>query len=353
MARMKPRSIAFFVSVVPVVGLVFAGALVRADAPGRLTLDWRAPEGCPTGADVRAEVDRLLGGPVRLASGASLAATALVTHDDVWRVSLATVSGESTRKRAIEADSCRGLADATALILALMIDPDAVAVRGAPAPSTSSSTVPSPSVLPAPSPAVVSSPPVPAAEKSTPLVRGPNAVRFGVGPLVSTELGLLPAANVSIGGSVSVLSGPLKIGLAGRFGLSEPETRVQFGTPPPSPATVGGPGGRFRLVSGSLLLCDTLARGAFDFGMCGSFDVGRVRAEGIDVERVEVRDGLWVALSAGGFASWNVGPRLAIPLELGLVVPLSRYRFVLDNVGEVFPPPALGGRATIGAELRF
>jgi hypothetical protein len=96
-----------------------------------------------------------------------------------------------------------------------------------------------------------------------------------------------------------------------------------------------------------------LARGAFDFGMCGSFDVGRVRAEGIDIERVEVRDGLWVALSAGGFASWNVSPRLAIPLELGLVVPLSRYRFVLDNVGEVFPPPALGGRATMGAELRF
>src|SRR5262249_37423233 len=47
-------------------------------------------------------VERFLGGSARLASGASLTATASVTHDDVWRVSLATVWGENTRKRTIE-----------------------------------------------------------------------------------------------------------------------------------------------------------------------------------------------------------------------------------------------------------
>jgi hypothetical protein len=339
----------------PIAGLLFAGTLVHADSAGELSLDWSAPDGCPTGAEVRREVERLLGGPARLASGASLTARATVTHDDVWRVSLATGSGDSARKRTIEADSCRGLADATALILALMIDPDAVAAHGAPGPSTSSSAAPSVSATAAPSVAFAPSPAptVPPVETSTPPVRGSNVVRFALGPLVSTELGLLPAANLSIGGSVSVLSGPLKIALAGRYGLSEPEARVQFGTPPPNSSAGGAPGGRFRLVSGSLAACDTLARGAVDFGICGSLDVGRVRAEGIDIERVEVRDGLWVALSLGGFASWNPSSRVAIPLELGLVVPLSRYRFVLDNVGEVFPPPALGGRATLGVELRF
>jgi hypothetical protein len=162
-------------------------------------------------------------------------------------------------------------------------------------------------------------------------------------------VGLLPAVEVAVGAYATLFSGPMKLALAGRYGLGEPAT----GAAASGSDTNGTPGGKFRLVSATLTLCDALARGSFDVGICGSLDVGRLRGEGINVNRAEVQGGLWVAAAGGGFASWNVTPRVAIPLELGLVVPLSRYRFVLDNVGEVFSPAAVGGRATLGVELHF
>src|SRR4051812_42802254 len=94
-----------------------------ARAQGRPTLAfrWTAPSGCPSEQDVRSEVARLLGrDPANPAAG-NLAVNAQVTHDESWRVTLGMTSPSEVHTRTVQAQTCRGLADATALILALMI----------------------------------------------------------------------------------------------------------------------------------------------------------------------------------------------------------------------------------------
>src|SRR5271154_6099768 len=92
----------------------------EADEP-RMALAWNAPGACPDEASVRASVAQLLTG-----SSATVAGRADVSHaGERWQVVVTMNGGE----RRLEADSCRALADATALIVAMAVDPERVAAN--------------------------------------------------------------------------------------------------------------------------------------------------------------------------------------------------------------------------------
>jgi len=97
-----------------------------ADTGARIALRWAAPAECPSGAAVGAEVDRLLG-PTAARLPAPIAVSAEVARDDrgAWHVHLETPGEGTPRVREIHGASCAAIADATALILALRIDPAA------------------------------------------------------------------------------------------------------------------------------------------------------------------------------------------------------------------------------------
>src|SRR6185312_12999827 len=101
-------------------------ASTRASSGERIDLRWTAPAECPAAGAVRAEVDRLLG-PSSARPPAPIAVTAEVARDDqgAWRVHLETPGEGAPRVREIQGATCAAIADATAMILALMIDPDA------------------------------------------------------------------------------------------------------------------------------------------------------------------------------------------------------------------------------------
>src|SRR5258708_21292620 len=124
-------------------------------------------------ANVLAETERLLGGPARPPNPGGLTVHARVAHEGNWSVSLEARSGSTLRTRNLRAQTCRGLSDATALILALMIDPEAVAIRrllpAAPDEATEGAApVPVPAPAPTPPPT-----PTPASPESAP--PGPSA----------------------------------------------------------------------------------------------------------------------------------------------------------------------------------
>ena len=115
-----------------------------------------------------AEVDRLLG-PSGARPAQPINATATVSGDELrgFRVHLETTAGGPTRVRELKGASCAALADATALILALMIDPGAVAVeRDAGPPEDAASLPPAPAATPAPAPTLA-----PAATPAPPAAR--------------------------------------------------------------------------------------------------------------------------------------------------------------------------------------
>src|SRR5262245_48356488 len=92
--------------------------------PPSFSLTWQAPAECPDQTYVRGEVEQLLAGgeprPVHVDARARIERA----NERDWRVWLTTTRDGITGERTVESDSCRSLADATALIVALAIDPD-------------------------------------------------------------------------------------------------------------------------------------------------------------------------------------------------------------------------------------
>jgi hypothetical protein len=158
-------------------------------------LSWVAPVGCPDEASVRGDVQRLLSG-----SQASAAARADVTHTgDSWRVVVTMNGGE----RRLEAASCRALADATALIVAMAVDPARVvanrASRGASASAVdagsgdAAATTATPSPTPTPTPTSTST--STSTPTSTPTSTEANAHSDGI-PVV--DIATLPRPHTGV-----------------------------------------------------------------------------------------------------------------------------------------------------------
>jgi len=136
-------------------------------------------------------VARLLGGTIHLPPDRTLEVRARVEQGATWQVEIETGSEPQVRRRLLEADSCAGLADATALIVALMIDPTAV--------EADTRTSEPPRTMPAPRP------PVPP--------DSPN--RFSVGLLGTASLGILPSLDAGAAvPSRTALAPPLRAPLA-------------------------------------------------------------------------------------------------------------------------------------------
>src|SRR6185436_2212514 len=99
-------------------------------------LVWEAPSTCPSEVRLRADIEQILHGPIELRPGERLVVRADVTpaRDGGWHVALETDNGRRTAKRSLDAASCEELANATALLVAILIDPEAAMRNGPVAP---------------------------------------------------------------------------------------------------------------------------------------------------------------------------------------------------------------------------
>lgn len=376
-----------------------AAGPARADE--RFALKWKAPEGCPDTGAVEAEVVRLLGGS-RARPARTIDVSAAVSRDDrgSWRVRLETPGDGGPRVRQLTGASCKALADATALILALMIDPDAVTAAPpasitTPPPSTATPSLPAPSVPPStpplppsesvessvpsggPSPAVTTSPAAAASPTGTPspapvaplaaaapspapppfpparsaptrsLVSPPPApptdVSFHLGAWVGADAGTLPGVSAGFGASAALVIGPqrIEVGFAAR-----PATRASL---PQRPAS----GGDVDLIAGWAGTCRYLLRRPIALGPCVAVEVGRMRAAAFGVTTPGEAEEPWAAASAGGILVWSPLSRLGFVFRIDAAVPIVRHTFVIEGLGRVHEPSVVAARAAAGLELAF
>jgi hypothetical protein len=294
-----------------------------ADEPGSFTLDWQAPAGCPAGEAVQAEVSRLLGGKIQVAQGRDIQARAVATHAQTWSVAIETTLAGRPGQRSIEAASCPDLANATALIIALMIDPEAVASHAAPAPQPAE---------PAPAPT----------QKS-------REVEFLAGLHGAGSTGTLPAFDAGLGGGIGLTGRHWRLELRGTYGLRRDQKAVA--------AEIPNAYGRFNFIAATLAGCFNLGR-SLAYGFCADAEVGRVSAKGFGGSRGLPAQTLWLALGAGVYAALPLRPYLSLPVHLDMLAPLQRNEFVFKDgpgnvTGRVFKAPVLGLRITLGIELHF
>mgnify|MGYP001767723670 CR=1 FL=1 len=133
-----------------------------------MTLSWQAPTGCPDQASELAEIRRRLAGAARSTAGPIEARGEIRRDPAGYVLSLRTAVAGTTGERVLSGPDCQPLGEAAALILAMLINPEAAA---GPAPSPA---------LPPPLP---SSPPAPAP---------PPRCGFGAGVEALLATGLLP-----------------------------------------------------------------------------------------------------------------------------------------------------------------
>ncbi len=303
--------------------------------PERIDLHWNAPAECPTADVVRAEVDRLLG-PSSARPPSPIPVAAAVSRDDqgAWQVHLETPGEGTTRVREIHGASCAAIADATALILALMIDPAAVAAAP-PAPVEAKA----PPIEVRSSPIETPRPPVEAQRAPVPV----TPTSFRVSALAGLDTASLPALAATL-----ALRGSFVYG-AQRFELGAEYRPARAGTVATRPTT----GGDVDLFTGAVATCRHFGGGVFEIGPCLGFELGRLHASGFGVSSPGEGSTLWAAIDAGGVLNLRLASRLALVLRLGAAVPLLRPSFVLENVGPVFRPPAVAARGESGVELIF
>jgi hypothetical protein len=266
-----------------------------------------------------------LGGDIRVPQGGDIKAHALVVHGQTWALAMETELAGRPGRRSIEAASCQDLADATALIIALMIDPEAVAAHA---------TQPRPVAPPPPAPAA---PP-----------KKPRTIQYLVGLYAAGSQGTLPSLDAGLGGGIGLAGRLWRVELRGTYGLRRDQHAA---APPPAPADSYG---QFNFTAAALAGCFNLGREGLAFGPCADAELGVVSAKGVNVSQSLPADTVWLALGGGVYAAVSLGPHLSIPLHLDVLAPLRRSEFVFKNVsGRVFQAPVVGGRISAGIELHF
>jgi hypothetical protein len=322
-----------------------ASVAVNARAQAPLTLEWQAPDGCPTGPSVTRAVEKLITEP----PGRVLEASATITKlGERWAAEIRTPRGE----RRLDGESCRAVAEAVAMVLALAIDPNASPNAAAfaafdepdsPAPESP----PSAERAPAPrAPAAASSSPSrPSDRAASPTetsrerdddAPGVIAALFAVG-----ELGMLPqptlgaALGVGVGaGAWSAEVGPML--LIPRSGSLENDTSR---------------GGEIGYIGGYAAGCLAPFRSR-RFDVCGAFEVGRIAGTGFGVTDPLPGEALWLAPALFGAMRVPVAGSFGGEGRLVLAAPLHRPTFELDALGAVHRPAPFSVRGELGFSWR-
>jgi len=355
-----------------------AASVAAQSADKAVRLDWIAPEECPDAAYVDREVARLLAGdPVspekRLNARAEVTKTA-----SAWRVRIRTNRAGGSGDRTLDAESCRAAADATALILALAVDPARVAANRA-APASSSAPPVTSSAQPATS---APEPATSAPEPATSAPRGATsatetataAPRPATSPGEAATARAKPATSAaepaaaptdlaaSLGGVLDSAWLPhASAGAFASFGVlpgPAPWLRLDLSAAIFAGASTGigtARGGDFAMRAFDLAACFFLVRDVVELAPCSGVDLAWIAGSGNGASSPNSGSALLPSARAGGLFAVRLAPSVYLRLDGAMLVALARPEFVVggNGGGTVHKPAALSARAALGFELRF
>jgi len=216
---------------------------------------------------------------------------------------------------------CRRLDDKLTLVIALAIDPDAVARQ-----STARAT-PSPVVT---APVVVAP-------------REPWEVAFGVSG--SAALGVLP--GLGVGGGLSLAIDPPSV----------PAFVIGASAWVPDRETVAAGGSRFTRFGARTAMCPRLRTGdRLGVAVCGGVEVGRMTATGFEFDTNQRAVDWIVHVTGEAVVVVGLGGRWSLEIGLGGWVPLIRPRFVYTDgamMPIVYQPAVTAAVLRLGVAIRL
>lgn len=337
----------------------------KAHASAPVSLRWSAPADCPSGNEVLEEVERLLG--ARTAANESVldvVAEVKRKDDGTFTVRLEIPGADGPRVREVSAASCSALGSATALILAMMIDPEAAMAAPPKEPSDPpqksplsnpdgpGKTNPEPKIahfdpnalapfIPVPRrPELPNSSIVLPPQKSSPTKRP----QFSVGLSALVDFGSLPSSSGGIGGTIGVLPGRFRFQGGAAYLL---EKTANF----PKMRQAGALVNFWALhLSGgyAIPLFSTL-----EFVPRLRVELGRFSATSFGVTKVDEAATFSLGLGAGGLLSVGINSYFRLGLSFDALGLVSHPRFIVTGLGTAHEPSLFVGRLAFGAEVRF
>lgn len=308
---------------------------------------WAGPAECPSQAFTDA-LDRLLVGS-SIDTPIHVEATVERTPDG-WSIRTDFDAGpERAGQRTFQAPSCRTVTQATALAIAIAVDPGVldrwVPMADDEAPVPAAPQVPVPVVS---EPGPVELGPIEAAEPASPAgdrARGEPWSRWRglTGAAGSVDGGALPGPGLGVTVTMGVLHRGFRAEVVGAR---------RFATERAAPADLRV-GGSFTQWSVGVHGCGVPRLGTVELLLCAGFEGGRTVGHGfgLPVSRTSVLP-WWAGLMEAGLA-WPVRPWLALTVRATLAVPLLRQAFTIDGLGVVHTMGQVEGRGALGVELRW
>ncbi|WP_437735636.1 hypothetical protein [Sorangium sp. So ce1335] len=309
--------------------------------PRAIDLRWEAPDGCPPVDEVRSEIARLLGAseqhqPIEVEIAVARAGGARLRLD-------LRIRAPSPGERVLRGDDCASMSRAAALIVAMSIDPDAVARNAAAEPAAQPAP---PSAVAAPV-AAAPRPPPPAPPAPPAAARPPAAaerdLRAAIWLSAHIEQALVPAVGVGLAAGGGIRSGWLRADGAA-------------GVVPSSSSRIAGmaAGAEFRLWFLEVDACARALERPLSVYVCALGRQHWLLARGREVDEAFSRTAPIFAAGLGALVEWRIAGPLRGEGALHAVVPLRRPRFVVENVeGDVYRPPAAGLSSRLGVALAF
>ncbi|HWB76211.1 MAG TPA: hypothetical protein VG755_14675 [Nannocystaceae bacterium] len=303
--------------------------------PRELELVWRAPERCPTQADILRRLDVLLPGDSN-GEGVLHVECDVTVDPSGARLQLVSTFRGTTERREITADDCGALGEATAVLLAVALEPSA---RGPESPPKPAPTVTEPPIAEDPVEDPIAADPV--APKIAPIAPVTTTTPTRRAPLaIPSHFGLRIAGGLEVGG-VPPPSGAVQ--LAGLVLWRRARLEIHAAYLPPRRRAEA----RYQLVTAGARGCGRLFAREVEFPLCLGAEAGlmRGRADG----RPAV-NGPWLGVlaSAGVSRAWGPVAIWAAVEGLGSVL-WTEFRVDGDLR---FKPSAVSMRALFGIELR-
>lgn len=310
---------------------------------GPVVLEWRAPQECPDGPSVQAEVKKLLGGAFAPSDRTVHAVAEVVRTADGFHVDLKTELQGIPGRRSFDHDTCASLASAVALVVALAVNPERVAQGGGLPGGERPPPAPSPQAAASASGAIpAQATRGPPAQAETPPTPGPTTSSRPAGVWSATA-----SAAATLGPAPVSLLGP-RVGLGFERWPARAEL-VGMWAPERNSSGPDGTNSRFSLVSGGLRGCLSPWRRPLSLQGCLGGDVVWVSARGSGSGVVsETGHATWPQLVASVAVPWQVNRHFVVRADVDVGVPLSSGEsFVIDSlvvhrVWAVVVTPSLG-----------
>jgi hypothetical protein len=309
--------------------------IARAQQGTELHIEWNAPPECPDIEYVKREVRRRVGPP---SSGdKSVSAVAKVRRvGEAWRVDLATRGDDAAGHRSFTADSCRGVANATGLIVALMVNPERVAQNakenaGKDVDEKAASTPPA-------------SPSPPRTE--TPGFAGPAVRRTMKGTVAAFALSdVATAPNVGWGAGIAIgiATGPFRFEAVG---AAEPGHDAPVSAHPGAFVT-------FRTWSAGARGCIAASRAELEVRACGGYELDYAKVTSFGVAQPGAGSTTWNELLAGGGIRWAALGDLGLRADAFAGFPIERRAFQIQPLGVIHTLPHVAWHFAVGIDARF